>query len=383
MKEQEAKRLPRVAIFGTSATVKCLVPNLKNSGFKVVAIWNNSSENLEAVARELNVPNWSVEEGAIVKQKDLYDIIFISTCPTSQTEIAYNSLTVGKHVICNFPVGPTQEHLLKLVKAHSEKLMAIVCNGLKYLQCFVQMKKHIDEGYVGDIRTVEARVHCKSILKERYDWTCDERMGGGILNIYGSPVIDLIRYLTNLKASKVHTVLKTYTTQTKTICSIRQVTSDDYCSAVLQLENGAMFSLNLNSHFRKDYDLEVSVCGSHGRLSVKGKDLVGVKNCEREEHLYDDRLTLRESSNSQSEISGYHLSGITRQLNSIKDSFQNKEGDDLYDRKVEKQATTLAQAQYIQGVIDAMVKSNERRSWVRVSELNASDVDDESILSLN
>lgn len=383
MKDQDNKRLPRVAIFGTGSTVRCLVPKLKSSGFQVVAIWNNSSENLECVARELNVPNWSVEEGAIVKQKDLYDIIFISTCPTSQTEIAYNSLTVGKHVICNFPMGPTQEHLLKLAKAHSEKLMAIVCNGLKYLHSFIQMKKHMDEGYVGAIRTVEARVHCNSILKERYDWTCDERMGGGILNMIGSPVIDLIRYITNLKACKVHTVLKTFTTQTKSICSIRQVTSDDYCSAVLQLENGAMFSLNLNSHFRKDYDLEVSICGTHGRLSVKGLDLFGVKENGKEERLFEDHSIFRDSSNNNFEIPGYQLSGLMKQLDNIKDSFQNKEGDDLYDKTIEKQATTLAQAQYIQGVIDAMVKSNEKRSWVRVSELNVSDIDDESILSLN
>jgi hypothetical protein len=35
-----------------------------------------------------------------------------------------------------------------------------------------------------------------------YDWTCDERMGGGILTLVGSHIIDLLSHLTGLKATR-------------------------------------------------------------------------------------------------------------------------------------------------------------------------------------
>ena len=178
--------LPGIGVFGTGTAVKCLVPILKSCGFKVEAIWGRTKEHAADVARDLEIAFSTHKVDEVLLHKDV-DLVFLNCPPHLQSPIAAKALGIGKHVICGTPAGPNQVDALKMVNAaqYYPTLMSLMCNGLRFLPCFSKMRQLIDEGYIGDVTIIEARVHSGSFLKDKYDWMCDELMGGGVLNMQG------------------------------------------------------------------------------------------------------------------------------------------------------------------------------------------------------
>merc|ERR1712080_236177 len=145
---------------------------------------------------------------------------------------------------------------------------------------------------------------------------CDDHMGGGILNQFGSHVIDLLQYLTTFKASRVHGTLRTLTKTTERINGIRQISSDDL--AVFQMEciqessrsmnekwsnRNEMFAtvtLNGCSH-HSQFLQEILICGTKGHLILRNEDLyfrkeIGPETVE--ELLYHEKDAYNTSENN-------------------------------------------------------------------------------------
>ena len=88
---------------------------------------------------------------------------------------------------------------------------------------------------------------------------CDDLMGGGVLNIFGSVIIDLITFLTDQRASIIHGLLKTYARQTEQINGHRLITSDDFCSFQMELEGDACATVTIVGHTPGSYHQEVTL----------------------------------------------------------------------------------------------------------------------------
>ena len=164
MMSSSTAQLPGIGVFGTSSTVKCLVPILKSWGFKVEALWSHSREQGEECARDLGVTFCTDKVDEVLLHRDV-DLVFIHCPPQLQSPIAVKALGIGKNVICGTPAGPRQIDALRMVRAaeYYPALMSLMCNGLRFLPCFVKMKQLIEEeDYVGRVNTCEARVHVGS-----------------------------------------------------------------------------------------------------------------------------------------------------------------------------------------------------------------------------
>ena len=59
---------------------------------------------------------------------------------------------------------------------------------------------------------------------------------------YGSHVIDLLKYLTNQKAARIHGIVKTIQKTTSKVRGIRQITADDVASLNFETENNILRS---------------------------------------------------------------------------------------------------------------------------------------------
>lgn len=92
-----------------------------------------------------------------------------------------------------------------------------------------------------------------------YDWLCDDIMGGGILALVGSHVIDLIFHLIGQRASRVHAVVRTFTQTTRYINGIRHVTSPDFCSFQMELSGGTLVTATLSNHLQGQLSQEVLI----------------------------------------------------------------------------------------------------------------------------
>lgn len=190
------------------------------------------------------------------------------------------ALGIGKHVVCDKPMGLGQVDALKMVRAsqYYPTLISLVNHSLRFLPAFSHMKRAIVDELIGpasEISLVDIRVQMGSLLHDKFDWMCDASMGGGALNLIGSHVIDLVSFLLGKRAVRVHGLVRTYTKTTNHVNGIRQISAPDFCTFQMELESGTLITASLHSHTvpTNTSIQEVLVCGRDGHLVVRGGDL--------------------------------------------------------------------------------------------------------------
>jgi len=267
--------LPGVGIFGTSALAKSIVIILKNCGFEIVAVWSRKVQDAADFATEMGIPFSTNKVDGLLLKPEVGFVAIVCT-PHLQSPIAVKALGIGKHVFATPPAGTSQLEVLKMVKAatYYPSLLSMMCHGLRFLPTFTMMKQRIDEGYIGEPYLFEVRVH-GGITMTEFGWECDVIMGGGALSTHGSYIIDVLYYLSSKKATSVNGLVKTYVKHTDSIKGVREITSDDFCSFQMELEDGITVCCILNNHCHGEFSHEITAVGSKGRLIARDLDLYG------------------------------------------------------------------------------------------------------------
>ncbi|CAB0016439.1 unnamed protein product [Nesidiocoris tenuis] len=247
-------------------------------------------------------------------------------------------------------------------------LISIVNHSLRFLPAFSQMRQCVMDGYLGgDISVVEVRVHMSSLLSSNYDWLCDHTMGGGVVTLVGSHVVDLISFLTLQRATAVHGIVKTFTSNTPDISGIRNITSSDFCNFEMTLNKGTLACVTLNTHLPSQFSQEVLMCGPAGYLVVRGGDLYGYKkSADKEEVIYLDVEDLQ-SSQSCAQIPKPYAKGLFKMIGALREAFLPVEDKRGWIKAPVALAATFDDGLYVQAVINALVKSSAGREWVKVN----------------
>ncbi|GFN90387.1 glucose-fructose oxidoreductase domain-containing protein 1 [Plakobranchus ocellatus] len=419
------KMLPGVGVFGNTPAMRCYIPILKSCGLEVVALWARTAEEARQMSDDLGIPLYTTDVDKVLLDRRV-DLVVISCSPHIQAHIAAKALGIGKHVLCSLPSGPRSRDTLPMVHAsrYYPRLMSLMCNGLRFLPSVVKMRRLIKEsGFVGTVTVCEVNVHyCSSgVLSHKpsgrkgssysttaYDWTCDEAMGGGVLNLYGGMVVDILSYVTGLRAIRVQGMVRTFVRQTERVSGIREITSDDFCSFQMELgPDGACATVTLNSQVPGPFVQEITVLGTLGRLTLRGADLYGQRYDRMKEdllhfdptslkdvealgggggggtgHLHDggDEVdsTATTLSNPHSTIStsaptvishkmpAPYLKGVVHMLECVRDAFQQVEEKQGWCPDPLADAATFEDCFYVQTVLDAVRTASKNRQSVKV-----------------
>nr|CAD7432503.1 unnamed protein product [Timema monikensis] len=300
--------------------------------------------------------------------------------PNLHAQIAVKALGIGKHVLCDKPAGLCQSEALKMVKAsqYYPSLISIVNHSLRFLPAFCQMRRAIAEGYVGDeceITVCDVRVQMGSLLHDSYDWLCDDTMGGGVLTLVGSHVIDLVSHLTGQRAVRVHGVIRTFTKTTEHVNGIRHISSPDFCTFQMEMSGGALVTATLNNHMPGAFSQEVFVCGQAGHLVVRGGDLYGRKaGAAKEDVIYLDVEDLQRgaaiNSMAASVIPRPYMKGLFKMIGALREAFLPVEDKRGWVKEPVAAAATFEDGLYVQAVIDALKKSSANKEWIKLESFN-------------
>ncbi|XP_055637488.1 glucose-fructose oxidoreductase domain-containing protein 1 [Toxorhynchites rutilus septentrionalis] len=368
--------LPGIGMFGTGEITKVLVPILRDKGFNIVAIWGRTLKEAEETALELQIPFFTSKIDDVLLRKDV-DLVFITCPPYLHSQISVKALGIGKHVVCDKPMSLFQTDALKMVRAcqYYPSLISIVNHSLRFLPAVVHMKKAIQEGYLGHpdkLSLIDVKVRMSSLFHNKFDWLCDETMGGGVLNLVGSHVIDLVKFLTEQKAIKVHGTVRTYVKHIGQINGIRQITAPDFCTFQMELQSGTLVTVNINCHISNNtFHQEVVVYGTEGHLTVRGGDLVGHRvtgdsGAIKEEMLYVDVQDLQFST-SETTLPRPYVKGLCKMVGALRDAFHPTKESTGWIKEPVQAAATFEDGLYVQAVLDAIRKSSEERCWAKVN----------------
>ncbi|MCL4120714.1 UNVERIFIED_CONTAM: hypothetical protein GTU68_036327 [Idotea baltica] len=254
-------------------------------------------------------------------------------------------------------------------------LISVISHGLRFLPAFIHMKRHLSAGYIGKINICDARVQCGSMIGSHFDWMCSHLMGGGVLTMIGSHIIDIISFMLGQRATRVHGMTRTFTKGTEKINGIRWIDSDDFCTFQMVLDQGTSVAATLNSHIPGSFSQEIILCGSKGRLSVRGSTLYGYKDSTgKEELLYEDTesptTNLINNSVSESRLNSLlphaYIQGLFRMVTALKEAFDSGDAEQGWLKEPVSSAATFEDGQYVQAVIDAIKLSSASRQWEQV-----------------
>ncbi|CAD7076688.1 unnamed protein product [Hermetia illucens] len=379
--------LPGIGVFGTGEVAKVLVPLLREKGFHIEAIWGRTIKEAEECSRQLEIPFFTNRIDDVLLRKDV-DLVFIICPPFLHSEISVKALGIGKHVVCDKPMGLGQADALKMVRAsqYYPTLISLVNYSLRYLPAFTHMKRAIVEGIIGpasEISLVDVRVQMGSLLHDKFDWMCDASMGGGALNLVGSHVVDLVTFLLGRKALRVHGLVRTYTKTTDSVNGIRQISAPDFCTFQMELDNGVLATVSLHSHTvpSNGFLQEVMVCGRDGHLIVRGGDLFALRTRTdgptKEDAIYVDVQDLH-SAASGSSLPRPYVKGLCKMVGALKEAFSQKES--TWVKEPVQAAATFEDGLYVQAVLDAIRKSSESRTWTKVEVTSESPTNHEQIM---
>lgn len=371
-----AGRLPGVGVFGSSSTACLLATALQEKGFCVEAVWGRTDREAEETARQLRVAFFTSKVDDVLLRKDV-DMVIILCPPSLHSQIAVKALGIGKHVLCGVPGGLDQAECLRMVQAaqYYPNLMASVAYCLRFLPSMMVLRRMVrDTEYLGDmVSLVDVRIDCASLLENSYSWCCDAGMGGGVLPVLGSHVLDLLQYLNLGKVARVNATLKTLTRTTDNIGGIRQITAEDVAVIQLQLVGGTFVTCTINSEM-EGFKQQVVVCGTAGNLTVTGADLRGrKKGASKEEVFYLDTNSEGQREEDPS-LPRIHRVGLLRMVAELKEMFSTSggfngervAGGQQWGQDHNCIAATFEEALYVQAVIEALRKSSESRQWTKV-----------------
>ncbi|KAM9070944.1 glucose-fructose oxidoreductase domain-containing protein 2 isoform X2 [Sarcophilus harrisii] len=362
------KLLPGVGVFGTGSSARVLVPLLRAEGFTIEALWGRTEEEAKQLAEEMSISFYTSRTDDVLLHQDV-DLVCINIPPPLTREIAVKALGIGKNVICE--KAATSVDAFKMVTAarYYPRLMSLVGNVLRFLPAFIRMKQLIEEHYIGNVLICDVRVYWGSLLSHKYNWICDEHMGGGGLHTMGTYIVDLLTHLTGRKAEKVHGFLKTFVKQNAEISGIRHVTSDDFCFFQMLMNGGVCSTVTLNFNMPGSFVHEVMIVGSAGRLIARGSDLYGQKSTAlQEEQLLMDSLTINAGllEKGFKDIPLLYLKGMVYMVQALRQSFQEQDDHRTWDFKPVSMAASFEDGLYMQSVVDAIKKSSRSGEWETV-----------------
>jgi predicted dehydrogenase len=226
------------------------------------------------------------------------------------------------------------------------------------------MKKLIDEKRIGKLQLIDISVKISSLINEKFNWLSDHFMGGGVVNLIGSHIIDLIHYLTGKKALRVHAIIKTFKEKSKE--PIRKITSPDFCNFQMELEDGLLVTANLQSDQSNVFEHNISVLGENGNLVASSGDLICLRRTDfgdyKEEKLYIDIKDTQSPEIKQ--IPRMYIKGMNNMIRCLSSAFTPS--DSSWNKDSVSSAASFDDAFYVQKIIEAFKKSSVSRTWEKI-----------------
>lgn len=233
-------------------------------GFSLAAVSDLDEKKSLAYAKEFSVPCYQNLHDMLEEHGDI-DIVVIATPSGMHYEHAMIIMQqYQKHIIVEKPTFMTLSQLQSAydyAKNHNLRIFPVFQN--RHNLAVQRVKQAIDNGELGDVRTVSVRVRwCRP--QSYYDlapWRGTYSHDGGALTNQGIHHVDLLRYLAG-DVSQVSAQMRTLGVK---------VEVEDTVVGIFNYHSGAVGNLEVTTAARPDnYEASLSIVGSKGLAQIGG-----------------------------------------------------------------------------------------------------------------
>jgi len=258
---------------------------------KIVALCARRRDRLEAAAAEDGATLVTDDWREVVEHPDV-NLVLVLTPDALHYEPVLACAEAGKHVLCEKPVGKDTAQARAMQQAIEEKQLAsYVPYWTRYVPVFRRAKELVEEGRLGEVRSVIYRWQNPRPLDMPFTWRDDASLSaaGSIADV-GSHAYDTIRFVLGIEAKRVLThatvimppkpdlgevnlqeALDWANERKKEVSDAQRKGSvPDYAQIGVEFEDETVGSILLThaSYVRKGFAPELELHGTLGSLSV-------------------------------------------------------------------------------------------------------------------
>lgn len=198
----------RAGLIGTGFIGPIHVEALKRLGIQVTAVCG-SDKSAQKLASQWGIPEvyGGYDYQALLASPHV-DVVHIASPNQVHVEQSLAALTVGKHVVCEKPLGMNSTETSRVVAAVKKKSSPVfaVNYNCRFFPAVLQMRALVQRGDLGRILHVQGHFFQDWLLKETdYNWRVLADVGGPLRAIgdIGTHWIDAVSFILGAKAKSV------------------------------------------------------------------------------------------------------------------------------------------------------------------------------------
>ncbi|MAF83648.1 MAG: hypothetical protein CL797_06040 [Chromatiales bacterium] len=225
---------------------------------RIVAVCDQSKMLLNVLKKRVDVAVYT-DMSQMFEEANL-DLVIISTPTSSHSEIVQLAIASNCHIFVEkpFSLTPAQgEQALSLLDG--QQLVNQVGYVNRFNEVFVEVKRLITQGVIGDIQTFNSEMYGATVLKDaKSGWRGTTNLGGGCMYEFASHCIDLVVYLIGSPDKVVGSVMQ----------SIFSAGVEDLVTSTFVYDNGCSGTISVNwsdETFRKPANI-FTIIGSKGKI---------------------------------------------------------------------------------------------------------------------
>lgn len=226
-------------------------------GVDVIGAYDIDPERVKA-ATEAGLKGYSTLK-SILDDPEI-NIILVSTPNNVHKELAVAAINAGKHVIVEKPVAMSVAELDEIIDASEKKnVVFTVHQNRRWDKDFQTARKAIEDGLLGNVYTIESRVHGSG--GKIHGWRAVKECGGGMVLDWGVHLLDQIMFMLPNKIDTVYAQL----------FSVLNPDVDDYFKILLRFDNGLSAQVEVGTFCLRGLP-RWYICGDSGALTIQSFD---------------------------------------------------------------------------------------------------------------
>lgn len=246
-------------------------------GVEVSAICTSRESTARAAAERAGIPRAAWDAVTMFADPTL-DIIDVTPRPTIRIPLCLQALGAGKHLLQPLPFAIGLEAGASLrAAAKQQRVIAMVENLHRYSPAFRQAKALLDNGFLGQLYTVNGHVRTGILLNPpagyAYEWITDAASGASALRNFGAHLLHVLTWLFgSIAAVNAGISIKQPRIHFSDGSSKSNETADSAC-VLTRYANGTTGAVDLSWCTAAAEGFCVDAVGSLGRLIIRAEGL--------------------------------------------------------------------------------------------------------------
>ena len=247
--------------------------------YEISAVFSRDAAKATALGKKHNIPHVVDSLEALVTHPEVDLVLVLNPAPSHEAAVRA-AIAAGKDVYSEWPLTPSTASSRSLVAAANQAGVRHLVGLQRRLGSdYRYVRKLIEDGYIGEIRSVRLHVSVEYFQKQRpakLYFTVPTENFSSLLSIYGGHYFDaiftMLGYPDKINALAINQFKEV--TLVETGETLPHALADQVIVAGT-FANGAVLTLQLEAGKRNNYGLQLDITGSEGDLKISNHTSFG------------------------------------------------------------------------------------------------------------